>query len=512
MEKRYIGENRYKKSSSRKRRSVKISKNVQQTRQFKKTKTKKKSKRKSNINNIVICVILLVIVFVISKALLNKKGETFISKIFKTENDQEITIGVITQDDLRNTQNLIVKEMNTYSNDVLIRIDNDYKIEYVLLESFTKKTNSKYELIIKDRYVNDIENIKNTILSYLSDKNSVYYSNVKNIKKIDVIDNKMMINLSKEDPYFIYELEIPLGIYNENLYSLDENSNANKIIYNRTKNANIEAPKTIIIIKYKDMYKAVDAYKNKDINMMVTSKFNVQNMLGKYEYNIKSYKNGEAIFLFLNPKSEIIKKREVRKSIAYSIDRDNIIKNVAENMGSLIDLPYIYDNVKYKYDIYAAENNLLTNGYSKVNKIYTKDKTKLELKLIVNKDDDEKVKIASSIKNNLSAIGINVNVEKLSKTKLSSAIEKGDYDLVLANVNLNSKPDISFLKDKLIMPDNIESIQENLSNLQNSMSDNISCIGIFARTNYLIYSKDIIGIDSIDYKYVLKDLIYNEQN
>ena len=181
-------------------------------------------------------------------------------------------------------------------------------------------------------------------------------------------------------------------------------------------------------------------------------------------------------------------------------------------MGSLIDLPYIYDNVKYKYDIYAAENNLLTNGYSKVNKIYTKDKTKLELKLIVNKDDDEKVKIASSIKNNLSAIGINVNVEKLSKTKLSSAIEKEDYDLVLANVNLNSKPDISFLKDKLIMPDNIESIQENLSNLQNSMSDNISCIGIFARTNYLIYSKDIIGIDSIDYKYVLKDLIYNEQN
>ena len=55
MEKRYIGENRYKKSSSRKRRSIKVSKSAQQPKQIKKTKNKKKNKRKNNINNIIIC-------------------------------------------------------------------------------------------------------------------------------------------------------------------------------------------------------------------------------------------------------------------------------------------------------------------------------------------------------------------------------------------------------------------------------------------------------------------------
>ena len=99
--------------------------------------------------------------------------------------------------------------------------------------------------------------------------------------------------------------------------------------------------------------------------------------------------------MFFNNKSEWLKNEEIRKVIAYSIDRDGIAKNTLNMTADIIDLPYIYDTVKYKYDIYAAENLLLSNGYKKVNKVYSKAGKQIELKLIVNKDDSEKINIAN---------------------------------------------------------------------------------------------------------------------
>ena len=71
-------------------------------------------------------------------------------------------------------------------------------------------------------------------------------------------------------------------------------------------------------------------------------------------------------------------------------------------------MPYIYDSIKYKYDVYAAENLLLTSGYKKINKVYSKienrEKITLALDLLVNKADAKKVSVANIIKNNLDSL------------------------------------------------------------------------------------------------------------
>lgn len=530
MEKRYISENRYKKSSVRKRREVKkITKknvdknNVKST--TKKVKTNKKIRKRKNTrkNNIIVCVILLILITVISRAILKEEGEPFIPDIFKTENEQIITVGVITEENLLdiNVQNIIVREMNSYSKDMLLKVDDSYNIEYMALDGVNKISNSEYQLVVNKKYVEDISKIKSVLETY---SKSEQYNGLKNIQDIKTNENIITVTLSQDDSYFIYNLEVSIETEINNLYKVSSNSTDNKIIYDRTKNASIELPKQIIITKYKDMYKATNAYKNSEINMLVTSKSNVQNMLGRYEYNIKSYRNGEAVFLFANPKSNIMQEKNIRQAIAYGIDRDKIIKEVIDNMGDKIDLPYIYDNIKYRYDIYASENILLTSGYVKSNKVYTKTENgkskKLELNLVVNKEDNEKVEVANSIKNNLSAIGIMVNVEKLSLTKLEQRINKGDYDLVLATVNLSKNPDVSFLKDNLIAVDNLSlttskdtnALVQNLKILQNEMSNNIVCIGIYAKTNYVIYDDSIVGIGSLSYKNVFKDIINVEEN
>lgn len=545
MEKKYISENRYKKSFNKKRRNLKdvknnINKNATKSVSKKvnkkvvkpqKTKlnVKRKKKQDSKIRNIVICIFLLVIIGVISRAILKDENEPFIPISFGSEaNKEEIAIGIITEDNLlsENVSNVVMQELNNYTKDMIIRVNSDYSIEYNVVSGIEKKTNTEYILSFDDKYKDAQEKVKNTINSIISNENSVYYSKVKNISDIILQDNgTILIKLKNSDPYFIYNLNIPISFDKKSTnsnYIMDESSNNSKVIYNRNKKADSSLPARIIVKKYKDMYKAVEAYKLKAINCFVTNADNTENIIGKYEYNIMSFRNGKTTFLLLNNKSKLLKSESIRKAVVYGIDRDSIIKSILSSKGDIIDLPYIYDETKYKYDIYAADNILLADGYSKVNKVYTKTENynsmSIELKLLVNKNDKTNIKIANKIKKNLESIGIVINIEKLTESNLKKKISKSDYDMVLANVTLNENPDISFIINNLFITDSIKEsiskidaspildLKDNISNLQNELSNNISIIGIYADTSYIVYSKDIVGIENISYLNLFKNL------
>jgi len=541
MEKRYINESMYKKRTSRKRRDISIVKSKLNSKSNTRTSEKKainqrikitnKVKRKSkqsSAKNIVICILLLIAIAVISRAILKEENEPFIYFPFITEaNEEIIKIGVITNDNLSNlnTKNSVLNELQKYSKDMLLEINEDYSITYKCISDITKISNKEY--LIKTNSKNNItaNSIKEQLDIYRKNKESIYYNKLENIKEIQVIDiNTLKFILKTDNPYFIYNLDICLNTASDMTnYLQDASSNDSKLIFNRNKRASKELPAKIIVTKYKDMYAAVEAYKNQDINIFITNAENVENILGKYEYNIKTFRNGANIFLLGNPKSEIFVKQEVRKAIAYGIDRSAIITDILKSKGVNIDLPYIYDNVKYKYDVYAAENLLLTNGYKKSNKVYYKiengKKINLELDLLVNKDDATKVAIANKIKNNLSSIGIEINIEKLTTSKIESRIKKGEYDLLLANINLNNIPDISFIKNNLFIIDNINEaigdintstineLNKNIATLQNALSGEVSIIGICSDVSYLIYSKEFVNINNVSYMNLFKDLL-----
>lgn len=543
MEKRYINEARYKKGTTRKRRDASTVKSNLQSKSVPKTVVKKepkkkvrKTKKKNRANkgiNIIICAMLLIIIAIISRAILKEEGEPFIPLPFATtSNDEVIKIGVITTESLltKNTNNVVLNEIYKYSKDMLLEINEDYSITYRSISSVNKVSNTEYVLTKSEASKVTVQDIKGAIDNYRTDNTSVYYNKLNNIDSVTIIDNSTLnIKLKTDAPYFIYNLDIALdtskGFTN---YVQSSSSEDSKLVFNRHENADKELPQQIIVTKYKDVYAATEAYKKQEIDVFVTNADNVQTLLGSYEYNITTFRNGQSVFLFGNAKSDVYSKQEVRQVVAYSIDRDGIIQEILNSKGVKIDLPYIYDDVKYKYDIYAAENLLLTNGYKKTNKVYVKTekgvKTTLELNLIVNKNDELKVNIANKIKNNLSAIGIKINVEKLTEAKLETRIKKGDYDLLLASVNLNNSPDISFIKDKLFMTQTITQALENTQNstiqdlnkniisLQNELSEQVSAIGIYSDVSYLIYSKDIIGIDNVSYMNLFSNILSTKQS
>ena len=544
MEKKYLNESRYKKASVRKRRSsstvrnnLEIKSKTNKLSEIKQIKSKtikeknnkvKRKKQENKIVNIINFVILLIIIAIISRAILKDESSPFIPiPFFEESNEQVITIGVITKDSLidSNSKNLLLNELNKYYKDMLLEINEDYSITYKCISNIKKISDKEY-ILTKNADSNvTVNQIKQDLDTYKSNKASVYYNKLKNIDTIQEIDeNNLNIKLKKDSQFFVYSLDICLSSTKDiTNYVKQEESNENNLILVRHKNANKNLPYKVVVTKYKDMYSAVQAYKNKEINMFVTNAENVANILGKYEYNLKSYRNGETVFLFTNPKSSILAKDEVRKTIAYSIDRDSIIKDILKSKGDKIDLPYIYDDVKYKYDVYAAENLLLTTGYKKSNKVYSKTengkKIVLELDLIVNKQDEIKVAIANRIKNNLSALGIKVNIEKLSKEKMEQRINKGNYDMVVASVNLNNVPDISFLNNNMYITQaanqaqdkiealDIQQIGKGVNEFKDALSESVATIGIYSDVSYLIYSKEIIGIDNISYMNLLKGIL-----
>ena len=544
MEKKYISEARYKKNTNRKRRdNTTVKSNLKSSKNITKNKTKKKSKKLSNTStykkklkkrrkqskklNITICIILLVAIAIISRAILKKDNEPFIALPFiESSNDEIIKIGIVTEDSLldKNTNNMIINELNKYSKDMLLEINEDYSITYKILKDIKKISNNEYVLVKNPKSKVSVSQIKDALLEYSTNEKTIYYDKLKNIEKVKIIDEEnIQVELKKQDEYFIYSLDICLASSTDFIsYIKDASSKDNELILNRRKAADKKLPLKIVVTKYKDMYAAVEAYKKGEINIFTTDADNVQNILGKYEYNIKTYRNGKNVFLFGNPNSELYSKPEIRKAIAYSINRDKIIQDVLKGKGDKIDLPYIYDNIKYKYDVYAAENLLLTNKYTKTNKVYSKKengkKLTLELDLIVNKNDNQKINIANNIKNNLSSIGIKINVIKLEQAKIEQRLKKGNYDLLLANVYLNNNPNISFLSQYLYFTDEINEVESKIKlsentningdilALQSKLSEQVSAIGIYSDVSYLVYSKDITGIQNISYMNLFKDI------
>ncbi len=526
MEKKYLHEDRYKKvprSSSRKRRVVNSNKkNIQ--------KKKISNNRKYRIKpgkfvRFLFCLIILILIIIVTRLVTMTKDEPFIPVFFNNEvkeNTDNINIAIYDNTNI-GVNNSVITEIEEYIYPMLLNIKEDYTVQFELISNISKINNKEYEIKLDTVSGITAVEVKDAIDTIIKEKNKHYYK-VENVDKVEIKSkDTLLITLKQEDEYFIYNLNIPIYIVNSNygIYSIDSSSNENKLILNRKSNANKEYLKNITVIKVENEEIAIEMYKQNKIDVFFSSSNNSIKMLGKYEYDIKSYNNGEGIYLMFNPLSDKTKEKYIRQIIAYSIDRENILSEVGEAQGKIIDLPYIFDEEKYKYDVYAADNILLSNGYKKENLYYTKSGKIISLNLMVNEDDEEKINIANKIKNDLLKVGINLNVDKLSEKQIEDKKNTKEYDLLLASVYVNENPNINYLDSNirisneisnqmnLIKNEDISNIKENILKLKTTLSDDIAIYGIYSKNNYVIYKKGLDIFKEINYMNLFNEYFNN---
>ncbi|MDF2865538.1 MAG: extracellular solute-binding protein family 5 [Clostridia bacterium] len=496
-----------------------------------KTKSKNRDSIFLTLIKVACSIIAIVIIGYLSTYFVNLKDNPILSVFKGNKTDIELAanydfkVGI---NNLDTKNNILINELYKYSYRKLVTFDEEYNIVFNVAKKITKMDNVTYEIEIKDS--SDITDVIYTIEKLKATNDNRYYKYLSNIASIEIKENNVVrIVLNKPNPYIIYSLDFNI----EKKYSDSEKQNSNINRFNFVDNSNNlsfvrndevsrDILKSIVFKSYTDGDNLVSDFRNSSLDMFLTSSEEDMRIIGKHEYSIKKYRNGETYFLLGNKNSKLFGLKEVRKAIAYSLNRNQISKKISSTFTEIIDIPYIYSNVSYKYDIYGAENALIAESWNKSTGIYSKkidnNLVDLELALLVNSEDSIKVNIAESIKQMLENVGIRINIQKLNSNEMNDKINKGEYDLILSNVYISNNPDISYLDSYININENInqainkvnsssiEELSNSIRNLQVIISSDIACIGIAAKNTNVVYQKYITGFDNISYMNVFKDI------
>lgn len=484
------------------------------------------------------CVIAAIILIYISGKIM-KVDEMIAVNVFNNEQDEEVKVNLKQNYDLKigltsfdNTNNytstnLILNDLYKQTSLKLLEVKNNYSISYQVARNIKKISDTEYLIELNDKYKLDIEDIKYSIDNIKNaGQDSMYYDRISNVSTIEQGEDKnnIKITLKSKNPYFIYYLDFPLldndsKVNGKFTYTSTEDS----VIFNRAQKNDVKNLNSITLKNYNSINDAVTSFINDEIDIFFATSNNDMQLIGKKEYNVKKYKDGETLFIFGNKESNIFSKKEIRTALMYSLNRDEIVKNSDNNFIEVIDLPFLYSPIRYKYDIVGSNNLMSSNGWNKNGYgIYYKYEDGKEviasLKLLVNSDDESKVNVANNIKNMALNAGIDIQIDAVSKADISVKVNAKEYDLVLASVYLDETPNVEFLRKYLDINSNItqaftqveessiEDMEKNIQNLEFVLSDEVACIGIYARNINLVYQKGIYGFENINYMNIFSNI------
>lgn len=167
---------------------------------------------------------------------------------------------------------------------------------------------------------------------------------------------------------------------------------------------------------------------------------------------VKKYPNSKMQYMGFNLRDERLKDVNLRTAFAYGIDRESIVKGLLEGNGVVINTPMVptlwsypkTDLIEYKFDEAKAKEYLKKAGYEDTNGNGVVDKggKDLELTLTVPTGDTVREKTATVIQENLSKIGVKINLEMLEfKATMGKVVGNHEFELYLMGNTLDADPD-----------------------------------------------------------------------
>lgn len=190
------------------------------------------------------------------------------------------------------------------------------------------------------------------------------------------------------------------------------------------------------------------------------------------------------------------------KNIQNLAKQEGVLKE--ENSEEVVD-----DNKELKEDAKLDDNEKLENNQSV---FYSEEKIKimlknLDLKIIVNKENAERVKTAHIIKQGLKDIGLNSTVYELQGIDLDIALKEKEYDIALIGWELSSIPDATNIIESIGYTD--KKLQGYITSLRNAVTqnqisdiykslqiyvnENALFIPLVIRDDYLVYNSRLKG-------------------
>lgn len=161
------------------------------------------------------------------------------------------------------------------------------------------------------------------------------------------------------------------------------------------------------------------------------------------------------VFIGANSSHAVTSDAHVRKAISLSIDRNSLKTNAFSSQALPTNLPYNPDwaggqkpaDADLTSEIDKAEEELTAAGYTTQNTggIVTKTggANPLALTLLVNSENAQMTAAANQIKLSLSKVGIGVTINAQPFAAYTAALQAGNYDLYLGDIQLMDDMDLS---------------------------------------------------------------------
>lgn len=293
-------------------------------------------------------------------------------KLVRKENEisNEIIIGITDFDTINPilSKNQDVQYISKLIYEPLIKIGQDFKLEQGLATEWNKLDEKSYLIRLNENklWSNEKQFTAKDVeysINYIKKQDTIYNDNVKNIEKIQAInDYTLKIYLLEPEEKFEYMLCFPIICEEQNIgtgkFYIDM-ANENEIILKSKTNE-----KKIVIKIYENISKLYNAFSKEEVDTITTNNINFEEYIGTIGYNKKIICNRNFDYLKFD-----IDEVEVVKSISYAINKNEIIYKVYNNLYCRAEFPlqygsYLYDEkIEYEYNINKAKQILKDAGW-----------------------------------------------------------------------------------------------------------------------------------------------------
>ena len=165
--------------------------------------------------------------------------------------------------------------------------------------------------------------------------------------------------------------------------------------------------------------------------------------------------------------------KEVRQALSYAINKKEIVNTIYAGKYAVADYPLEYGSYLYtkneeynQYNQDKAKQILQMNGWEYRSGVWQKKEgystIRLRLTLVVNSNNETRVKIANLIKNNLEDLGIPVTITAVKDTTYENYLKNKNYDILFTGVTVGLSPSLERYFG-----------EENLANIENTEAKEI---------------------------------------
>ncbi|MBQ4516279.1 MAG: ABC transporter substrate-binding protein [Clostridia bacterium] len=232
----------------------------------------------------------------------------------------------------------------------------------------------------------------------------------------------------------------------------------------------------ILVYLVNDRSTAIKMLENLSVDLISSNVANPDEYTPKRTVSSVDYATNQFTFLAFNHDTPALKHSRTRRAISTAIDRSALVRDLPDNRVVICDIPIHPESWLYRieremtaFDAELAKNLLTDDGWNdsdsdgRLDRIVGEQTEVLELSILVNQENPQRVKLANQIKSYLEKAGIWVYVVQVPFAEYTQRLNDRRYDMAICEVDISDNSDLKFLLQS----------GYNIFNVSNELLDNL---------------------------------------